>query len=151
MTHRLIGLLVTLALGFLLAPLATAAQQAGKVARIGWLLPCPRPTPQSRPLVRPFFRQVMAELGWVEGQNMQIEYRWADLQYDRLPALAAELVQLQPDVLIGDTTLAALALKQATTSIPSVMIFVDDAVHDGLVASLAHPGGNVTGGVIQIH
>jgi putative ABC transport system substrate-binding protein len=142
MTRRLIGLIITLALGFLLAPFATAAQPVGKVARIGWLLPFPR-FPQS--LVRQFFRQVMAELGWVEGQNMQIEDRWADLQYDRLPALAAELVQLQPDVLIGHTTLATQALKQATTTIPIVMIFVDDAVHDGLVASLAHPGGNVTG------
>jgi putative ABC transport system substrate-binding protein len=91
------------------------------------------------------FPQVMAELGWVEGQNLIIDRRYAELQYDRRPALVAELVQLQPDVLIGHTMLATLALKQATKTIPIVMIFVGDAVQEGLVESLARPGGNVTG------
>jgi putative tryptophan/tyrosine transport system substrate-binding protein len=92
----------------------------------------------------------MAELGWVEGQNLRIDHRYAELRYERLPALAAELVQLQPDVLIGHTTPATLALKQATTTIPIVMLFVGDAVQEGLVANLARPGGNVTG-VSSLH
>ncbi len=85
----------------------------------------------------------------MEGQNLVLEFRWAQLQYDRLPALAAELVRLQPDVIIDHTTLSALAAKHTTTTIPIVMIGVDDAVSEGLVASLAHPGGNITGLSIQ--
>jgi putative tryptophan/tyrosine transport system substrate-binding protein len=122
-------------------PLATAAQQAGKVARIGWLVPF-RPGPRSGFDV---FRQAMRELGWVEGQNLVIEFRFAALQDKRFPELSAELVRLQPDVIIAHTTLSALAAKSATTTIPIVMIFVDDAVSEGLVASLAHPSGNLTG------
>jgi putative ABC transport system substrate-binding protein len=130
---------VTLVLGLLLAPLATDAQPPGKMARIGWLVPF-------RPGARfDHFRQAMRELGWVEGQNFILEPRFAELQYERFPELAAELVRLQPDVIIAHTTPSALALKRATTTIPVVMIFVDDAVSEGLVTSLAHPGGNITG------
>jgi putative tryptophan/tyrosine transport system substrate-binding protein len=141
MTRRTIGLLVTLALGLLMAPPATYAQQVGKVARIGWLLPF-RSGPRGGANV---FRQAMRELGWEEGQNLVLDFRYAELQYDRLPELAAELVRLHPDVIIGHTTLSAMAAKSATTTIPIVMIFVDDAVSEGLVASLPHPGGNITG------
>jgi putative tryptophan/tyrosine transport system substrate-binding protein len=140
-----VALILTLTIGIFIAPLTTDAQQAGKVARIGWLLPF-RSGPHGSPDI---FRQAMRELGWVEGQNMVIEFRYAELQYDRLPELAAELVRLKPDVIIGHTTLSALAAKSATTTIPIVMIFVDDAVSEGLVASLARPGGNITGLSIQ--
>jgi putative ABC transport system substrate-binding protein len=143
MTCRAVGFTVILALGLLGVPLAGHAAQAGKVIRMGWLLPHLSPSPD-RPSGR-LFPQVMAELGWVEGENLIIDRRYAELQYDRLPALAAALIQLQPDVLIGQTVLAAQALKQATTTIPIVMIFVGDAVGEGLVESLARPGGNVTG------
>jgi putative ABC transport system substrate-binding protein len=143
MTRRTIGLLTTLALSFLVAPLDGHAAQAGKVIRVGWLLPHLPPS-LDRPSGR-LFPQVMAELGWVEGENLIIDRRYAELQYDRLPALAAALIQLQPDVLLGQTMLATQALKQATTTIPIVMIFVGDAVGEGLVENLARPGGNVTG------
>jgi putative ABC transport system substrate-binding protein len=91
------------------------------------------------------FQQAMRALGWVEGQNLSLELRFAELKYERFPELAAELVRLQPDVIIAHTTPSALALQLATTTIPVVMIFVDDAVSEGLVTSLAHPGGNITG------
>jgi putative tryptophan/tyrosine transport system substrate-binding protein len=146
MPCRIMGLLVTLVWGPLVTPLAGQAMPAAKVARIGWLWPFLAPSPD-RPsgVSRVLFPQVMAELGWVEGQNLRIDHRYAELRYDRLPALAAALVQLQADVLIGHTILAARALKQAPTTIPIVMLFVGDAVQEGLVASLARPGGHVTG------
>jgi len=81
----------------------------------------------------------------VEGKNIVIEYRWAEGQYDRLPDLAAELVRLKVDVLVTYTTPGALAAKRATTTIPIVMVTSSDAVGTGIVASLARPGGNVTG------
>jgi putative ABC transport system substrate-binding protein len=83
--------------------------------------------------------------GYVEGRNITIEFRWAEGQYDRLPALAAELVQLKPDVLITHGTPGTLALKQATATIPIVMAIIGNPVEAGVVASLARPGGNITG------
>jgi putative tryptophan/tyrosine transport system substrate-binding protein len=146
MMRRTVRLLVTLPLGFLVVLLAAHAAHAGKRVRIGWLWPFPPPDPaRGSGVSRVLFPQVMAELGWVEGQNLCIDHRYAELQYERLPALAAELVQLQPDALIGQTAPATLALKQATTTIPIVMIAVGDAAQEGLVANLARPGGNVTG------
>jgi ABC transporter substrate binding protein len=136
-----VALILTLTSGLFFAPLATNARQVGKVARIGWLLPF-RSGPRTGANV---FRQAMRELGWVEGQNLGLEFRDAALQYERFPALAAELVQLKPDVFIGHTTLSALAARRATTAIPIVMICGDDAVSEGLVASLAYPGGNSLG------
>jgi putative ABC transport system substrate-binding protein len=91
------------------------------------------------------FRQGLRELGYVEGQTIRLEYRYAAWQWDRLPALAAELVQLQPDVIVTNTTPGALAAKQATTTIPIVVMVSEDLVAGGIVASLAHPGGNITG------
>jgi putative ABC transport system substrate-binding protein len=87
----------------------------------------------------------LRDLGYVEGKNIVIEYRSAEGNYDRLPELAAELVRLKPDVLVTSATPGTLAAKQATTTIPIVMVDVGDPVGSGIVASFAHPGGNITG------
>jgi putative ABC transport system substrate-binding protein len=123
----------------LAAPRAAVAQQAAKAARIGFLsISGGRiPTMDISPGLR--------ELGWIEGQNIAIEYRWAANSEDRLPALAAELVRLKVEVIVTSGTPAAQAAKRATTTIPIVMTFVADPVGSGLVSSLARPGGNVTG------
>jgi putative ABC transport system substrate-binding protein len=126
----------------LAAPLATDAQQAGKVYRIGYLS---APTRESVEHVLQVFLRALRELGWVEGQNLIIEYRWAEGKIERLPALAAELVQRKVDLIVAPATSAALAAKNATSNIPIVMIFPINPVETKLVASLARPGGNVTG------
>jgi putative tryptophan/tyrosine transport system substrate-binding protein len=138
MTRRL---LIILTLGFVVAPLIAEAQPSTKVVRIGYLLGT---TQEQEPLLEAFL-EAMRALGYVEGRNLVMEYRAAEGQYERLPALAAELVRLPVDVLLVVTTPAALAAKQATTTIPIVMLGVGDPVASGLVASLARPGGNVTG------
>src|SRR5262249_35183782 len=84
-------------------------------------------------------------LGWIEGRNLVIEYRWAEGKYERLPALATELVQSKVDVIVAPTEPAAVAARNATRSVPIVMVFIGDPVRSKLVASLARPGGNVTG------
>ena len=130
---------------FVLALLATPpseAQQAGKVYRIGMLWP--RAPSQPDPL-GDAFRQGMRDHGWVEGQNWVSETRWADGKPERLPALATELVRLRVDLIVTNGTPAARAAKQATQTIPIVMAASGDAVGVGLVATLARPGGNVTG------
>jgi len=126
----------------LAAPLAARAQQAGKVHRIGFL---GNSTPALEAnLVGPF-REGLRELGYVEGRNILIEYRWAEGKYERFPALVGEFIALKVDVIITAGTPAALAVKKATASIPLVMVAVGDPVGTGLVASLARPGGNATG------
>ena len=127
---------------FAFPTLATKAQQAGKVYRIGYLS---APTRASVEHVLQTFLGKLRELGWVDGQNLVIEYRWAEGKVERLPELAAELVRLKVDLIVAPAQSAALAAKKATSSIPIVMIFPLDPVATGLVASLAHPGGNVTG------
>jgi putative ABC transport system substrate-binding protein len=127
--------------GIVVAPLAAEAQQAGKVSRIGWLALNLAPNPY----LREAFRQGLRDLGYVEGRNLVIEYRDAEGRPERLPALAAELVALKVDVILAGGTPQALAAKQATKTIPIVFTTVVDAVTDGLVTSLARPGGNVTG------
>jgi putative tryptophan/tyrosine transport system substrate-binding protein len=128
--------------GLLAAPLAAEAQQPVKVARIGVLAPG---SPTSSPQLREAFRQQLRELGYVEGQNIVIEYRWAEGRAERLPDLAAELVSLNVDVIVAGGTPGPLAAKHATGTIPIVMTAAGDPVGSGLVASLARPGGNVTG------
>lgn len=131
-------LLGILALAALAIPLATEAQQQRTVYRIGWL------EPLEKKYVTEAFRQGLRELGYIEGQNIIIESRSARGQFERLPGLAAELVQLKVDVIAASSTPAALAAKNATTTIP-IVAMVGDPVAAGLVTSLARPGGNVTG------
>jgi putative ABC transport system substrate-binding protein len=126
----------------LAAPLAAGAQPAGKVPRVGYAFSRVSSEDQQ---VWDAMRQGLRELGYVEGQNIALEIRWADGRYERLPALVAELVRLKVDVLVVGTTPGALAAKSATRTIPIVMYAVGDPVGSGLVASLAHPGGNLTG------
>jgi putative ABC transport system substrate-binding protein len=131
---------IALALSFVAAPLAVDAQQGQKTPRIGFLSPG---NATSSPTDA--FRQGLRELGYAEGQNLVVEYRWADGHTARLPALAAELVQLRVEVLVATNNSAVLAAKQATGNIPVVCVACSEPVGTGLVASLAHPGGNVTG------
>ena len=137
---RLAVALLSLALGLLITPLAAEAQPTGKVHHIGVLL---RGSPQSRGLEA--IRQGLRDLGYVEGQNLVIEARYAQGIHDRLPALAAELVRRNVAVIVVDGTATAMVAKAATTTIPIVFTLAGDPVGSGLVASLARPGGNVTG------
>lgn len=121
---------------------ATHAQQGGKVPRIGFLGNSTAAFEAN--LVGPF-REGFRELGYEEGRNIVIEYRWAEGRYERFPALIAELIAAKVDVIVTAGTPASLAVKKATTSIPLVMIAVGDPVGTGLVPSLARPGGNLTG------
>jgi ABC-type uncharacterized transport system substrate-binding protein len=123
-------------------PIVGGAQTSPKVHRLGYL------SSSSPTATRHFveaLRQGLAELGWVEGRNLATEYRFAEGKHDRLPALVAELIALKVDVIAAGPTPPALAAKRATTEIPIVMTAVGDPVRNGLVASLARPGGNVTG------
>jgi ABC-type uncharacterized transport system substrate-binding protein len=138
-------LLLALALGIFVAPLAADAQQPAMVPRIGILT-----LAASLPPTFEAFRQGLRELGHVEGQNIALEYRFAQGRADRLPALAAELVRMKVDVIVIQSAQAALAAKQATQTIPIVMTVGGDPVAAGLVASLARPGGNVTGLSLQL-
>ena len=106
-------------------------------------MPCPAPPEVSRDWGA--FRQGLGKRGWVEGQNIVIEYRWAEGRVERFPSLAAELVSLKPDLIVAVTGPAARAAKQLTSTIPIVMVYVSDPLGYGLVASLARPGGNITG------
>ncbi len=137
-----IGLLVTLALGLGLTPLTTDAQPSEKVHRIGMLLSNASAF-WAQPLVEAF-RQGLRDLGYVEGQNLVIEYRSAEGHSERLPALAAELVQRQVEVIVAPGPSAGPAAHHATRTIPIVMATQDPA-EQGLIASFAHPGGNITG------
>jgi putative tryptophan/tyrosine transport system substrate-binding protein len=139
MWYSAVGLLVPLALSLLAAPLAATAQPRANVPRIGWLssgFPPSAASLQGSPFV-----QGLRELGWVEGQNIAIERRYAEEHADRLAALAAELVQLRVDVLVTGDPRANHPAQHATSTIPIVMVMAADAY----VASLARPGGNITG------
>jgi putative ABC transport system substrate-binding protein len=127
--------------GIVVAPRVSEAQQATKVPRIGYL----GPTLAANPHMIEAFLQGLRDLGYVEGRNVVIEYRSAEGKLERYPALVAELVALKVDVIFVPGTPAAVAAKQATKTIPIVFTAVADPVADGLVTSLARPGGNVTG------
>src|SRR5206468_10082309 len=118
------------------------AQQPGKVLRIGFL---DTSTASGSAVLWDAFRQEMRKLGWIEGKNIAIEYRFAEQKSERLPELAADLVRLKVGLIVVSGTPPALAAKNATTAIPIVMASGGDPVGAGLVASLARPGGNVTG------
>ncbi len=118
------------------------AQQPGKVPRIGLLSPF---SPSATASWHQAFRQGLRDLGWVEGKNISIEYRYAEGKSDRLPDLAADLVRLKVDIIVAAVNTDALAAKNATRTIPIVVASAGDPVAIGLVASLAHPGGNITG------
>ena len=141
-----VGFIMTLTLGLLVTPLAAAAQSAGKVPRLGVLAPgsAPGPGEPDRGLDR--LRQGLRDLGYVEGQTIALEVRWDEQHPERWPDLAtADLVQMHVDIIVAGTTAAALAAKQATSTIPIVIASSGDPVGAGLVASLARPGGNITG------
>jgi len=139
MTRR--QLLIALGTGALAAPFASRAQQQ-KVYRVGFLGNSTAALEAN--LVAPF-REGLRDLGYVEGRNIVIEYRWAEGKYERFPELIAELVARKVDVIVTAGTPAALAVQRATATIPLVMVAVGDPVGTGLVASLARPGGNSTG------
>jgi len=130
----------SIALGVLAEPFAAWAQRDRKVHRVGYLNLRPGPNAQDEAFI-----QGLRELGYVEGRDLIIDYRWAAEKEERLPALAAELVGLKVEVIVTSATPAVIAVTQATSTIPIVMAAVADPVGSGLVASLGHPGGNVTG------
>jgi len=136
-----VGFIVTLTLSLLVAPLTVTAQQRSTVPRLGILTPAAE---ASTPLWEAF-RQGLRDLSYVEGKNIALEYRFAAGQHERLPALAAELVHLQVDLLVTNGMPAAQAARDATKTIPIVMAASGDPVRLGIVASLARPGGNITG------
>src|ERR1043166_8583820 len=140
---RALGALLLALCSMLFAPCSSAqAQQAGKIFRIGFL---DDSTASSIAVRLETFRQELSKLGWIEGKNVAIEYRYAEGKLERLPELASELVRLKVDLIVVLGTPGALAAKNATTTIPIVMTNAGDPVGAGLVASLARPGGNVTG------
>src|SRR5262250_2860160 len=144
--HRVVGrrgfIVAVGAGGLLAAPLIGEAQQASKVYRIGFL------SGSSAVAARPYVEQFLLglrELGYVEGQSIIIEYRWAEGHQDRLPQLASDVARIAPDLIVAATSPSAMAARNATASIPIVMVNVGDPVALGLAASLARPGKNLTG------
>src|SRR5712692_9135302 len=128
----------TLAGGLLAAPFVTEAQQSKKIPRVGVLWPNPPATFEP-------FRQGLKDRGYAEGQNVTFEYRWAEGKLDQLPELAGELVRLKVDIILTLAPPATLAAKNATRTIPIVFVSIGDPLASGLVASLARPGGTLTG------
>src|SRR3989454_421919 len=123
-----------------LAPLVSWAQEQSKVWRIGFLA-----ADASSTRVYDGFQQGMRELGYIQGKNCSITWRFADGRYERLPSLAAELVRLNVDIMVAGTALSVQAAHQATATIPIVMVAVPDPVGEGFATSLSRPGGNITG------
>ena len=141
MTSLSVAFILMLFFGGLFIPSAAEAQEAAKTARIGILTI----NLATAPHLTEAFLQGLRDLDYVEGRNVAVEYRDAGGKVERLPALAAELVALKVDVIMAGSTPLALAAKQATRTLPIVFIGSGDPVADGLVTSLARPGGNVTG------
>ena len=134
--------LILIAAVLLTVPVVADTQQPGKIFRIGFL---DSSTASGSAVLLEAFRQELAKFGWIEGKNITIEYRFAEQKEERLPDLAADLVRLKVDVIVATSTSTALAAKKATATTPIVMAPTADPVATGLVASLAQPGGNVTG------
>jgi len=140
MRQKTARVIAALALGVVLAPVAAAAQQPAKVPRIGYL------RAEKPPAVDiAAFQLGLRERGYVDGENIIIEYRWAEGNEERLRLLVAELIRLKVDLIVTSAPAATRAAKEATTTIPIVMVLVADPVAFGFVASLARPGGNITG------
>jgi putative ABC transport system substrate-binding protein len=125
-------------------PLAARAQRAGGMPKVGVLMPFRESDPDSQARIAAL-RQGFADLGWKDGQNIHIEYRWADVKIELIQQYAEELVALAPDVIVADSTPVIEALKKITSSIPIVFALVNDPVGQGFVKTLSHPGGNITG------
>ena len=128
----------------LVAPLAAEAQQAGKVYRIGFLWDSPAVWPHALQA----FRRGLRNLGWIEGKNIVLEFRWAEGQFDRLPRMVDDLIRLKVDLIVAPTSIYTDAAKRATSTIPIVFVSHADPVNTGHVASLARPGSNATGTTI---
>jgi putative ABC transport system substrate-binding protein len=128
----------------LASPVAARAQQPGRMRRVGVLMGVAESDPEGQARIAAF-RQGLTDLGWVDGRNLRIEYRWAAGDADRIREYTAELVALAPDVLIGNGTAALAALRDATRSIPIIFVLVNDPVGQGFIPNLARPGGNITG------
>jgi putative ABC transport system substrate-binding protein len=139
--RKLVGI-VALIIAFAMCGAVATAQQATKVPRIGYLSPT---SPSASPTRIEAFRQGLRELGYIEGKNILIEYRYAEGKFDRLPALAAELVSFKVDLIVTTGPTVTRAAKSATTTVPIVMATDSDPVGNGFVASLARPGRNITG------
>jgi ABC-type uncharacterized transport system substrate-binding protein len=131
-------------------PLAARAQQGGTTRRIGVLVALTESDSEGQVRVQAF-RQALAQLGWVDGRNIRIDYRWPGGDPERLRTSAAELVGLRPDAIFAGNTTALVALQQATSTLPIVFVQVSDPVARGYVASLARPGGNTTGFALHEH
>jgi putative ABC transport system substrate-binding protein len=125
-------------------PVAVRAQRRGRLRRVGVLMGIAESDSDARSRANAF-QQGLQELGWIEGQNIRIEYRWAAADPERMRAHAVELVASAPDVILGNTTPVVVALRQSTRTIPMVFVQVVDPIGAGFVSSLARPGGNVTG------
>ena len=144
MPVRSVGLIVLLTFILFVIPLAAKAPQVRLMPKIGVLmLGSPPDSPAWKE--RSLFLQELRSLGWLEGRNVTVEYRWAQGGERQLYDMAVELVQLHVDVIVASATSAVQAVKQATSTIPIVMLYVDDPVAEGIIASLAQPGGNITG------
>ncbi len=143
MRLQTVGLVATLALALLMAPLAVAAPQAGKVYHVGILGQTASDPAEAR--LWQTFRLALRERGWIEGENLRIESRWVEGNAARLPALAAELVRLQVDLIVTRGSIFVEGAKKATASLPIVFLSHADPVGTGHVASLARPGGHITG------
>ena len=136
-------MVMALGAGALTVPLASFAQRA-KVWRVGFLSSSVRPASLDSSNIAAFANG-MRDLGYVEGKNLTTEWRFAEGRFERLPGLAAELVELKVDVIVTVGPQATSAAQKASATIPIVMVVSNDPVRSGLVASLAHPGGNITG------
>jgi putative ABC transport system substrate-binding protein len=147
MRLSVVGLIVTLALNLVVGLRPVSAQLRTRVPRIGWLSSGPPLSDEQRQQSpgHKLFLQGLGELGWFEGQNLAIEWRYAEASDERLAALAAELVQLRVDVLVAGDSRAIRPAQHATSTIPIVMTVTADPVAQGYVTSLARPGGNITG------